>query len=405
MPTTLITFLGLVPAARGGAYEETRYVLGQRGFTTRFLGAGLAEALEVDTVRILGTTGSMWDVLADVLGATRDEATWLELAEKVQTDEVDAALLARVEAELNAHGRRHFELRLIPYGFEEGVQVDILQTLAEGLGRPSDRLYLDITHGLRHLPMLGLLSAFYLQALGHARVDEIFYGARDRSGEAGAPVVSLRGLLKVQDWVRCLEQFEKDGDYGIFRDLLVAEGLAGKLLAEAAFLERVGNLSLAQKKLNSFWQGAAAPASPTGRMFFPLLKARLAWRTSARRSEWERKLAEQALAKADYLRASIFAFESRISARVERDGGDTNNFQQDREAAERALEQETWDARVDCKSERSFRTLKYLRNQLAHGVRANVDAQGITRLTAEFVVSLAGDEDKLRPWLAAALRG
>ena len=77
MPTTLITFLGLVPAARGGAYEETRYVLGQRGFTTRFLGAGLAEALEVDTVRILGTTGSMWDVLADVLGATRDEATWL----------------------------------------------------------------------------------------------------------------------------------------------------------------------------------------------------------------------------------------------------------------------------------------------------------------------------------------
>ena len=405
MPTTLITFLGLVPAARGGAYEETRYVLGQRGFTTRFLGAGLAEALEVDTVRILGTTGSMWDVLADVLGATRDEATWLELAEKVQTDEVDAALLARVEAELNAHGRRHFELRLIPYGFEEGVQVNILQTLAEGLGRPDDRLYLDITHGLRHLPMLGLLSAFYLQALGHARVDEIFYGARDRSGEAGAPVVSLRGLLKVQDWVRCLEQFEKDGDYGIFRDLLVAEGLAGKLLAEAAFLERVGNLSLAQKKLNSFWQGAAAPASPTGRMFFPLLKARLAWRTSARRSEWERKLAEQALAKADYLRASIFAFESRISAQVEREGGDANNFQQDREAAERALEQETWDARVDCKSERSFRTLKYLRNQLAHGVRANVDAQGITRLTAEFVVSLAGDEDKLRPWLAAALRG
>jgi CRISPR-associated DxTHG motif protein len=49
------------------------------------------------------------------------------------------------------------------------VQVDILQTLAEGLGRPDDRLYLDITHGLRHLPMLGLLSAFYLQALGHAR--------------------------------------------------------------------------------------------------------------------------------------------------------------------------------------------------------------------------------------------
>ena len=215
-------------------------------------------------------------------------------------------------------------------------------------------------------------------------MDEIFYGAWDRSSEAGTPVVSLRGLLKVQDWVRCLEQFEKDGDYGIFRDLLVAEGLAGKLLAEAAFLERVGNLSLAQQKLNSFWQGAAEPASPTGRMFFPLLKARLAWRTSARRSEWERKLAEQALAKADYLRASIFAFESRISAQVERD---------------------TKDARLDVKSERNFFTLKFLRNQLAHGVRGKVEATGIGGRTADFVVSLARDEDKLRPWLAAALKG
>ena len=50
MPTTLITFLGLVPAARGGAYKETRYVLGQHGFTTRFLGVGLAEALDVKPV-------------------------------------------------------------------------------------------------------------------------------------------------------------------------------------------------------------------------------------------------------------------------------------------------------------------------------------------------------------------
>ena len=43
------------------------------------------------------------------------------------------------------------------------------------------------------------------------------------------------------------------------------------------------------------------------------------------------------------------------------------------QAAEAALQQETRDARVDFKSERNFYTLKFLRNQLAHGVRAKVE--------------------------------
>lgn len=402
MPATLISFLGLVP--KGGNYRKTTYVLDAHVFTTPFLGVGLAEALDVEAIRILGTTGSMWDVLADSLGATRDEATWVELADAVKGNRVDPALIARVEAELNTHSRRRFELRLIPYGFEEGMQVDILQTLAEGLGRNDDTLYLDITHGLRHLPMLGLLSAFYLEAIGHAQIREIYYGAFDPESDACTPVVSLRGLLVVQEWIRALEQFEKDGDYGIFATLLEREGLAGKLLAEAAFLERIGNLSSAQQKLNSFWKATAAPASPAGRMFFPRLKKSLEWRTSAKRSEWERQLALQALRKSDYLRASIFAYESRISAQVERNGGDANNFQRDREQAERELEQETRDARIDFKSERNFYALKYLRNQMAHGVRANVDADNwLVRETARFVAALASNQDKLNKWLASAL--
>lgn len=404
MPSTLISFLGLVP--KGGNYRKTTYMLDRHEFTTPFLGEGLAEALEVDAIRILGTTGSMWDVLADSLGATRDEATWVELADAVKGNRVDAALLARVEVELNAHGRRRrFELRLIPYGFEEGMQVDILQTLAEGLGHADDTLYLDITHGLRHLPMLGLLSAFYLEAIGQAQIREIYYGAFDPEKDARTPVVSLRGLLVVQEWIRALEQFEKDGDYGIFEALLEHEGLPGKLLAEAAFLERIGNLSLAQQKLNSFWMVTAAPASPAGQMFFPQLKRSLEWRKSAKRSEWERQLALQALRKSDYLRGSIFAYESRISAQVERNGGNANNFQCDREQAERELEQETRDARSDFKSQRNFYALKYLRNQLAHGVRANVDSDSWAgRETAKFVATLACNQDKLHKWLASVLR-
>ena len=55
---TLITFLG------NNNYRETTYVLDDTRFATRFMGMRLAEVLDVGTIRVLGTTGSMWDVLA-----------------------------------------------------------------------------------------------------------------------------------------------------------------------------------------------------------------------------------------------------------------------------------------------------------------------------------------------------
>ncbi|MBL8483899.1 MAG: TIGR02221 family CRISPR-associated protein [Rhodocyclaceae bacterium] len=406
MPTTLITFLGRVPLHQGGTYRSTTYVLDDARFETRFLGTGLARVLDVDVIRILGTTGSMWDVLADELDARGGDDDWLALSDAARHDRVSAEQLQAVESCLNARGGRRFELRLIPYGFEERVQADILRALSEGHERAGRRhIVLDITHGLRHLPMLGLLCALYLRALGHAQITDIVYGAFDVAARDGAtPVVRLNGLLTMQEWIRRLEQFDKDGDYGSFADLLEQDGLPGKLLREAAFLERVGNLSLARKKLDTFWQQAGQPATPAGTLFFPALRERLAWRTAAKHSEWERRLARLALDKADYLRATIFAFESRISARVEQMGGNINDYLGSRSQAEKQLAEETKEERIDYKSERNFITLSFLRNQLAHGVRANVaSASWFTQRTAEHVAGLAGDEARLKAWLGRAL--
>jgi len=405
MTHTLITFLGNVPHDKGGQYDFTAYQLDQQQFRCRFLGLGLAKALKIERIRILGTSGSMWDVLTDQLGATRDESAWVALSDAVRRDQVTQKLLEQFERELNASQSEHvFELRLLPYGFEEDKQVHIMHALSSGLEGREQEVTLDITHGMRHLPVLGMLGMMYLQSIGHATVRSIFYGMFDRRNAVN-PVVSLSGLLHIQEWIKCLDQFDKDGDYSVFSPLLRREGLPGQLLQEAAFLERIGNLSLAQQKLNSFWQSDIEPQTPSSAMFFPLLKERLAWRRSIRRSQWERKLGLEFLGRKDYLRSAIFCYESRISAEVEKCGGDANNFEFDREAAERSLESQARDAQLAFGSERNFYPLKYLRNQLAHGIRARVESSVWAQAeTARFVNSLTKNEQRLQQWLGAALK-
>jgi CRISPR-associated Csx2 family protein len=403
MAHTLITFLGNVPAHSGGQYRETLYALGGQEFSCRFLGSGLAEALKVQRVRILGTSGSMWDVLADDLGATQDEDAWLELSEAVRADQVTPELLQRIEKQLNqAQPGRQYELRLIPYGYEEGRQVEIMRALSEGLDQGTNEVTLDITHGFRHLPMLGLLGMFYVHSIGHARLSKIYYGAFV-PGQPVTQVVDLSGLLHIQEWIRSLEQYDKDGDYGVFAELLGSEGMPGHLLAEAAFLERTGNLRMARNKLNSFWTSEVRPRTPASQMFLPLLQERLNWRRSVKHSEWERKLANEFLRRRDYLRAALFAYEYKVSQQVELTGSDLGNFD-DRGAADKLLQQDTIGSRHPFSSEKNFFALKFLRNQLAHGVRATVDSElWAVAQTAQFIQSLTSDEKKLQAWLKKVL--
>lgn len=404
MHHTLITFLGNVPAHSGGQYRQTTYSLEQRQFSCRFLGTGLAQALQADRIRILGTVGSMWDVLAEELGATQDEDTWVALSDAVRADRVTPELLQSVERQLNqSQSRQQFELRLIPYGYEEDKQVGIMKALSEGLDQGDNEVTLDITHGFRHLPMLGLLGMLYVRSIGHASLRNIYYGAFV-PGQEVTPVVDLSGLLHIQDWVRSLDQFDKDGDYSVFAELLKREGMPGDLLAEAAFLERIGNLSLAKNKLNSFWNSGVSPRTPASQMFLPVLQQRLDWRRSARRSQWEHKLALEFLGRKDFLRAAIFGYEYKISQQVELTGGDVNNYDSDRIAAEKVIMEETKDSRHAFSSERNFYTLKNLRNQLAHGVRATLDSEyWSVAQTAQFVQSLTRDEKKLQAWLKKVL--
>ena len=89
MAHTLISFLGRGNPDRGRRYRPAIYQFdtGQRQ-STEFFGLGLTRQIQPDRLLILGTTGSMWDVLLFSLGfgQEHDEAL-LALTESADADQ------------------------------------------------------------------------------------------------------------------------------------------------------------------------------------------------------------------------------------------------------------------------------------------------------------------------------
>lgn len=396
--STLITFLGKGQQKDG--YRETtyRFPTGEER-KTRFFGLAVAEISHVHTVRILGTSGSMWDVLALEQGDTEGhEAAWDKLESAVGEDSVNQAQLDGIAPLLNQPGGPCHELRLIPYGRNEAEQIDILRAMTDGLDA-AEGVYLDITHSFRHLPMLGLLAAFYLRAATNTRIEGIFYGAADQSKNDITPVVRLDGLLTLYDWIRALEQFNKDGDYSSFSELFDKEQLPGKLLREAAFMERIANASGSKDSLTTAMQKihAKGKLTPAADLFSPLLEERTDWHKRSDRASRERVLAQDYLQRRDYLRATQFGYESFVTAAVLENKGKPNEFS-DREAADKQLFEKNNGHPPETPG--NFKTLKNLRNALAHGVLDN----RYKSKASSFLQQLISNEAKLQEWLRKTLR-
>ena len=177
------------------------------------------------------------------------------------------------------------------------------------------------------------------------------------------PVLELRGLLELLDWVDALGTFDKDGDYGVFADLLTKQGLASNnaaLLRRASFHERTSNSSQATQALSTVSAAIAGLDTPLFNLFKQQLAKRLSWFRKATRGQREMQLARDYLARGDFLRATIYGLEGLISNRITKNGKDENNFLERKDVSE------------TLKDSTQFNQLNYLRNALAHGVRPDV---------------------------------
>ncbi|MGX2040914.1 TIGR02221 family CRISPR-associated protein [Methylocaldum sp. MU1018] len=359
----LVSTLGKSRLDPQTGYKKARYRFdGEFVREVPFFGLALREFSRPDRMVVLGTAGSMWDVFIE--HHAKDDAleeARIKLMEAVQNETVGPALLDAVTPLVEQRLGIPAKLVLIPYAKTLEEQVEILRILATEIGS-GEQVILDVTHGFRHLPMLSLVAARYLERINGNAIEEIYYGALEMTPPGGeTPVLKLTGLLRLMDWIQALAAYDKDGDYGVFADLLRQEGFPGnqaEQLGKAAFFERTTNPARARPVLSGVFAGIETLNTAIGGLFRPELSERIRWFRPPNRDAWESELADASLARGDYLRTAIYLQEAFISQKVREQKGDTNDFDTRDSARCRAKD-----------DNESFRRLTHLRNAMAHGVK------------------------------------
>lgn len=358
--TTLISFLGKSNLnTKEPGYRTANYVFpdGMKICDEKYIGLALLKKLSPKRLILLGTTGSMWDIFFEQQAIGNDEQQ-LDIIEALEQGNLNQDKLAPFSHYLTQKLGCQVECVLIPLARNEQEQVELLSHLANRLSR-QEIVALDVTHGFRHLPMLALVAARFLEKVNAIRVEQIYYGALDMTEGGLSQVLELNSLLNLLDWIDALSVYDKDGDYSGFANLLEKEGLPKNManqLRQAAYFERITNATDAAQRLNTANKSIEDLNTPLFSLFKEQLQKRFSWAKSSNRGLREQRLAEIYLARRDYLRAVIFALEGMISAKVIQHHGDTNSFE-DRDYEKQQL----------IYGSDSFRKLNSMRNNLAHG--------------------------------------
>lgn len=123
-----------------------------------------------------------------------------------------------------------------------------------------DRVYLDITHSWRYLPMLGMTLLNYAKALKRIEVRAIYYGALEQLGksyevkkmplgERPVPILDLVSFSDLQDWTIAADDFVQNGNPERL-SALTHKNLSPILKETRGRDDTAGNLSDITRRLN-----------------------------------------------------------------------------------------------------------------------------------------------------------
>ncbi len=373
MTRKLITFLGKGRKEDGG-YRQANYLFDEdnHNYQTPYFGFALLQELAmqrpIDHFMVFGTGESIWDaLLSDDMEASD---LWLKLGEQVESGTVTDSMLGKVVPEVENNLQKKglinkLSLQLIPFGRDSCEQVAILQTLA-GMINKGDVISMDITHGFRTLPMLGLISALFLQELKDVEVQGLFYGALEMTDRDGiTPVVRLDGLMKIAGWLTAISAFKNSGNYGLFSDLLDNPDIADNL-EQAGFLEQTLNVTSARSHLKKAMVDLPnlAAGDPVFQLFSPQLQEFMAWSNEQSYARRQIAAAKNALQTGNYVRAAALAMEAVITSMTT---GNPQNYDE-RQKARDILNDSCRGKGKETPVIAAYMELRDLRNALAHGI-------------------------------------
>lgn len=255
MAKILISSLG-TGQKRDGGYQKAKYGFDGKTNETTFISKALKEFLDIDSIFLVGTNGSIWDSCYREFGGVNEELE-LELLEKIEAKTITQSDLNVVNTMMGANSKCF----LIDYGLNEnelwsnfGKYLSILDHIKDG-----DIVYLDISHAFRSLALMSFLMVQFGFGVKNKKfkIGGIYYGMLEVAKENNGitPIVDLKIFYDLMEWIKAIEAFKNYGH----ADLLV------KLFENEASLEHqekelfnmfdlnlsLANMSTLQKFINN----------------------------------------------------------------------------------------------------------------------------------------------------------
>lgn len=364
MSNVLITTLGRARPLDSqkvgvGRYRTVKYQFdnGYCSDSTAFFGMALKTYLcshdvKIDKIVILGTRNSMWDAWFEVNDDLyfANEGFAGEVSAAAQTEEgVDSEHLEKLSEILTKQQNVQIDCSLIPYGVNESEQLDILQIISS-CANSGDSVYMDVTHGLRHLPILELQSAFLMNSKFETK--GIYYGAFDRKKGDIVPVISLTGAMTINEWCCAISTLRETGNVAPLARLPGMEKLRSDLL-QCQFYEQMNEVSQSRKHAREVL-AHLDELPPEGVLFADEVRRVFDWGNEQRYARRQFEQSKKAFENGDYLRSTILLMEAAISAHMQ---GDATNAEA-RSAMQEALNKD------HCEE---WHCIRKLRNSFAHG--------------------------------------
>ncbi|WP_372847191.1 TIGR02221 family CRISPR-associated protein [Pontiella sp.] len=362
----LIMTLGKGSIEKGNRYQTARYRFGDgQVHETAFFGQALLQWLqnggvEMDRVVILGTSGSSWDALLELGHDHGADAgnLYVEMNQAVEANTVDHGLLEKLAAEMRDGFEAEVLCRLVPAAGTAEGQYEILSAIAAAVPENS-RLWMDLTHGFRHLPLLELLSAFTLEESKDIRLQGLYYGMFEKIINGETPVVELPFARELSRWTKAMHAVER-GQLGALIGLPGMQPFEPELKM-LILHEQLNQIAKARKSAHGLYlQLSRTPIidSPAAELFREKLATHFRWAEGQTFALRQFHAAEKAIRLRDYIHGIILLNEALISGAIP-SGVDVQNFSAREEAANNY-----------CRTP-DHHTLRILRNTLAHGTRPN----------------------------------
>ena len=244
MAKVLLSFLGTgLPNndKKGSAtrdYKDAKYKIGDNLYETSFVSTAIAHHHSIDKIILIGTAHSMWEEVYRFFYERNHSGD-----EKLENNEEAFSIYESIDAhchhtnynspltlpykeEIEKEMGGGSKIILINYGINE-VQIKENSRIilkVEELIDPKDELIVDITHSFRSIPIYVMNLLVYLQNVStkKIRIPHIYYGMNEvrREMDDISPVVDLKSMLELQDWIIGAYSMKEFGNSYKIADLL-----------------------------------------------------------------------------------------------------------------------------------------------------------------------------------------